>query len=191
MTILKIKKKNIQKNDVIPNSESGTVPCNGNGEQEVPPKGNTPSGNYDLSVNSPIIHENDSSDSENNEEPTSQLDTSLGNSTEQENEDAEECSEGNTTVDEGKDREDTVNKSKKKKRLGTMGPVKNIKSKKPNKSPKTDTRVKTKKGRKEEIADNNTFAKLRSKMGNRKDDTNEDSSHGSGGQSDEDKGKLK
>ena len=185
--------KDIQQNDVIPNSESGTVQANDNGEEKVPGKGITETENYNLAVKSPTIHENDSSESENNEEPqslseipTSQLDTSLANSSEQENEDVDGPSEGNTTVDEGKNTEDTVSKSKKKKRLGTTGPVKNVKSKKPNKFPKTDTRVKTKKDGKEEIPDNNTFAKLRSKMVNSKEDTNEDSSHGTEEQSDED-----
>ena len=73
-------------------------------------------------MKSPTIHDNNSYDSEDNEEPlslseipTSQLDTSLGNPPEQENEDVEEHSEGNTTVDEGKDTEDTGSNQRKRK----------------------------------------------------------------------------
>ena len=133
----------IERNDVSADNESGTVQANANGEQEVPSEAATPTGNYDISVKSPTIHDNDSDDSKDNDEPlslseipTSQLDTSVGNSSEQENEDVDERSEGNTMVDEGKDIEDTPSKSKKNKRLGTTGPVKNVKSKKPKKSPK-------------------------------------------------------
>ena len=182
----------IERNEVSADNESGTVQANANGEQEVPSEATTPTGNYNISVKSPTIHENDSDDSEDNDEPlslseipTSQLDTTVGNSSEQENEDVDEHSKGNTMVDEGKDIEDTLSKSKKKKRLGTTGLVKNMKSKKPKKSPKKDTIVKMKKGGKEKIPDNNTFAKLRSKMVNKKEDTNEDSSHGTEGESDE------
>ena len=84
---------------------------------------------------------------------------------------------------------------KEKEKIRNKGLVKNVKSKKPKKSPKEDRIVKMKKGGKEEeIPDNNTFAKLRSKMVNRKEDTNEDTSHGNEGQSDEEntiKGKAK
>ena len=47
--------------------------------------------------------------------PTSQLDTTVGNSSDEDNENVEECSDANTTVDEGRQTEDTASKSKKKK----------------------------------------------------------------------------
>ena len=88
-----------------------------------------PSANYDISVKSITIHPNSSDDSEDNDDPlslseisTSQLDTTVGNSSDEDNENVEEHSNTNTTVDEGRHKEDTASKSKKKKRLGTMGP---------------------------------------------------------------------
>ena len=68
---VKATETDIQRNDIIADTESGTVQSNDNGEQQVPPKAITPMRNYDLSVKSPIIHENNSYDSEDNEDPLS------------------------------------------------------------------------------------------------------------------------
>ena len=138
-----------------------------NGKIKVPSEAATPSANYDISVKSPTINSNDSEDSEDNDDPmslseipTSQLDTTVGNSSDEDNENVEECSDANTTVDEGRQTEDTAIKSKKKKRLGTTGPVKNVKSKKPKKSPKKECTVRIKKGSKEEIGDKKKLTKV-------------------------------
>ena len=69
--------------------------------------------------------------------------------------------------------------------MGTTGPVKNVKSKKLKQSPRKTSVSRVKKAAKEEIADNNTFAKLRRKKPNRKEETNEDSTRTSDGEIDE------
>ena len=131
---VKSKETKIQMNDEKEDSESENEEDEKDRKLEVLSEAATPSQNYDISVKSPTIHPNDSEYSEDNEDslslseiPTSQLDTTVENSSDEDNDNVEERSDGNTTVDEGKDKEDTASKSKKKKRLGTMGPVKNVK----------------------------------------------------------------
>ena len=167
MENVKSKETKIQNNDEKEGSNLESEKEKKNGKIEVPSEVATPSANYDISVKSPTIHSNDSDDSEYNNDPvslseipTSQLDTTVGNSSDEENENVEECSDANTTVDEGRQTEDTVSKSKKKKRLGTTGPMKNVKSKKLKKSPKKECTVTIKKGSKEEIGDRKKSAKV-------------------------------
>ena len=125
---VKSKDTEIQDNDKKKDSNSESEKEEKDGKIEVPSEAATPSANYNISVKSPTIHSNDSDDSEDNDDPvslseipTSQLDTTVGNSSDEDNENVEECSDANTTVDEGRQTEDTASKSKKKKRLGTRG----------------------------------------------------------------------
>ena len=189
---IKSKETKIQMNDEKEDSKSESEQEEKDGKLEVPSEAAMPSPNYDISVKSPTIHPNNSDDSEDNEDPlslseipTSQLDTTLENSSDEENDNVEECSDANTTVDEGRDKEDTASKSKKKKRLGTTGPVKNVNSKKPKKSPKKEVSVKIKKGGKEEIADKKKLAKVTRKNTDGKEDKNEDRTHNNDGEIDE------
>ena len=178
---VKSKETEIQNNDEKKDSNSESEKEEKNGKIEVPSEAATPSANYDISVKSPTIHSSNSDDSEDNDDPvslseipTSQLDMTVGNSSDEDNENVEERSNANTTVDEGRQTEDTASKSKKKKRLGTTGPVKNVKSKKPKKSPKKECTVTVKKGDKEEIGDKKKSAKVIRKKEDAKEDKNKD-----------------
>ena len=109
-------------NDEKGESESGNEKDEKDGKLEVPSEAVMPTQNYDISVKSQTIHPNDSDYSEDNDDPlslseipTSQLDTTVGNSSDQGNDNVEVHSKGNTRVDEGNDKEDTTRKSKKKK----------------------------------------------------------------------------
>ena len=110
----------------------------------------------------------------------------VGNSSDEDNENVEERSNANTTVDEGRQTEGTASKSKKKKRLGTMGPVKNVKSKKPKKSLKKECTVRINKGGKEEIGDKKKSAKVTRKKEDAKEDKSKDGSDNNDGEMDED-----
>ena len=156
---------------------------------EVESEGAMPSQNYDLSVKSPKIDPNDSEYSEDNDDPlslseipTSQLDTSVQNSSDEDNKNVEEYSDENKIVDEEEDKEDTGSQSKKKKSLGTTGPVNNVKSKKP---PKKKISDKSKKGSKEEIADGKNSSKLQKKKLDTKEETDEDITHSNDGEIDQ------
>ena len=145
---VKSKETKIQMNDEKEDSKSESEQEEKDGKLEVPSEAAMPSPNYDISVKSRTIHPNNSDDNEDNDDPlslseipTSQLDMTVDNSSDENNDNVEECSDANTTVDEGRDKEDTASKSKKK-RLGTTGPVKNVKSKKLKKSPKKEVSVK-------------------------------------------------
>ena len=136
------------------------------GKIELPSEAATPSANYDISVKSPTIHSDDSDDSEDNDDPvslseipTSQLDMTVGNSSDEDNENVEECSDANTTVDEGKHTEDTASKSKKKKRLGTTGPVKNVKSKKSKNHPRKNSVSRLRKAAKKKLVTRRNWLK--------------------------------
>ena len=119
---VKSKETEIQNNDEKKDSNSESEKEEKDGKIEVPSEAATPSANYNISVKSPTIHSNDLDDSEDNDDPvslseipTSQLDTTVGNSSDEDNENVEECSDANTTVDGGRQTEDTASKSKKKK----------------------------------------------------------------------------
>ena len=78
--------------------------------------------NFDLSVKIPTIHSSDSDYSEDNEEPlalseipTTQLDTTVESSSDEDNEYIEKLPEGNTTVDEANTPDDNASKGNKKK----------------------------------------------------------------------------
>ena len=131
------KETKVHMEDKKEHSESENENDKEDGKLEVESEGRTSSQNYDLSVKSPTIDPNDSEDSEDNDDPlslseipTSQLDTTVQNSFDEDNENVEENSNENSMVDEKKDKEDTGSQSKKKKRLGITGAVKNVKSKK-------------------------------------------------------------
>ena len=171
------------------NTEPTTVPKDvmtennmkdGSGEIEL--EGETLSQNYDLSVRSTTIDPNKFEDSEDNDEglsiseiPTSQLDTTLPNSSDEDNENVDEISDGKSTVNQKKEKEDTGGDLGKKKRLGTTGPVKNVKSKKPKNSPKKKVNDKNKKGGKEEIGEEKKSSKLEKQKSELKEGTDEDS----------------
>ena len=70
--------------------------------------------------------------------------------------------------------------------MGTTGPVKNVKSKKPKQSPKKKCSVTIKKGSKEEIGDKKKSAKVTRKKEDAKEDKNKDRSHNNDGEIDED-----
>ena len=70
--------------------------------------------------------------------------------------------------------------------MGTTGPVKNVKSKKPNKSPKKECSVTIKKGSKEEIGDKKKSAKVTRKKEDGKEDKNKDGTHNNDLEIDED-----
>ena len=110
----------------------------------------------------------------------------VGNSSDEDNENVEERSDANTTVDEGRQTEDTASKSKKKKRLGTMGPVKNVNSKKLKKLPKKECTVRIKEDGKEEIGDKKKSAKVTRKREDAKEDKSKDGSDNNDGEMDED-----
>ena len=86
---------------------------------------------------------------------------------------------------EGKEKILPVNQ-KNKKRLGTTGPVKNVKSKKLKKSPKKECTVTIKKGSKEEIGDKKKLAEVTRKKEDAKEDKNKDGSHNNDRDIDED-----